>query len=119
MQRMAGRGHRPLSMRRGSIFNHLANYGAVADSAKCCERNKVRQWNRQVWGMVAWGSVSQGVRKRLYGAIDKELGGEHSSLEEHQVLLGEYLNLAFSKERTEVCMSGRRGAQKIRKARGI
>lgn len=52
-------------------------------------------------------------------AIDKELGDEHSSLEEHQVLLGEYLNLAFSKERTEVCMSERRGAQKIRKARGI
>lgn len=51
--------------------------------------------------------------------IDEELGGEHSSLEEHQVLRGEYLNLAFSKERTEVCMSGRRGAQKIRKARGI
>lgn len=68
---------------------------------------------------MAWGSFSQDVRKCLYGEIDKELGDEHSSLEEHQVLLGEYLNLAFSKEHTEVCMSERRGAQKIRKARGI
>lgn len=104
-------------MRRGSIFNHLANYRAVADSAKCCERNKVRQWNRQVLGGCGLGSFSQGVRKCLYCAIGKELGDEHCRLEEHQVLLGEYLNLAFSKERTEVCMSGRRGAQKIRKAR--
>lgn len=69
---------------------------------------------------MAGGSFSHGVRElplRVSQAeIDKEPGDGHSSLEVHQALGDNEFSVL---EETEVCVSERRGAQKIREARGL